>query len=100
MSHTDQSHLQLIMHLSVGLLMLLLLIFALLLLIWGFKSIYRPPAPMPLNLVSELIISPVLFCDPQSPKSVCLCLCLTHILNAFADFHSGTVENTAEEGIC
>ncbi|KAJ8290536.1 hypothetical protein GJAV_G00014180 [Gymnothorax javanicus] len=41
----------LIMRMSVGLIMPLLLISMLLLLIWAFKSIYRPPATLPLNLV-------------------------------------------------
>ncbi|KAJ8288742.1 hypothetical protein COCON_G00014010 [Conger conger] len=53
-TETDDRHLQLILHLSVGLLMPLLLISALLLLMWGFKSIYRPPSRLPLNLIFKV----------------------------------------------
>ncbi|XP_035264690.1 uncharacterized protein LOC118222884 isoform X1 [Anguilla anguilla] len=47
----DQRHLQLVKRLSVGLLIPLLLISALLLLTRAFRSIYRPPAHLPLNLI-------------------------------------------------
>ncbi|KAG5857437.1 hypothetical protein ANANG_G00019450 [Anguilla anguilla] len=47
----NQRHLQLVKRLSVGLLIPLLLISALLLLTRAFRSIYRPPARLPLNLI-------------------------------------------------
>ncbi|KAG7465852.1 hypothetical protein MATL_G00158130 [Megalops atlanticus] len=48
---TDQRHMQLVTHIALGLTMTPLLICALLLYLWGYKSIYRPKAALPLNLV-------------------------------------------------
>ncbi|XP_036397373.1 uncharacterized protein LOC118786424 [Megalops cyprinoides] len=48
---TDQRHMRLVMHVALGLTMTPLLICALFLYLWGYKSIYRPKAALPLNLV-------------------------------------------------
>ncbi|KAJ8387812.1 hypothetical protein AAFF_G00149610 [Aldrovandia affinis] len=50
-TETEQGHLQLIAHLALGLSVPLMLLFTLFLFARAFRSIYRPPARLPVNLI-------------------------------------------------